>query len=358
VDAHIRSRRRPRAVPRLYQFTNVARSAVVFVAIAVAGCATPAAPPATVSIPPGATGSTIPATTATPAPASPSAAAAASFPLALTDDEGTSVSIATAPTRIVSLTPATTEILFALGVGDRLVGKVDDPALYPPAADKVPNVAKFGSVDIEKIVALRADLVIAGGNTFTPPEAVAKLRSLHVPTVVVYAPTVDKVFGDVELTGLAVGRPSEAAALAASLRGEFAQVSAATASLPKPRVFYEIDASGAIYGPADKSFLAEMIELAGGQPVTTGSATKFDIPIERLIAANPEVILLGDAAYGVTVAQVTGRPGWSVMAAVKSKTIRPIDDVIVTRPGPRIGRGLRALVAAIHPDLVLPSAAP
>jgi iron complex transport system substrate-binding protein len=356
VDAQIRFRRRPDAAPILRtRLPNVVRSALLLVAIVLAGCAAPAA---SVSIPPDATASTIPATTGTPAPQSPSAAPSASFPLALTDDEGTSVSIPSAPKRIVSLTPATTEILFALGVGDRIVAKVEDPAIYPPAAAKIPNVAKFGSVDIEKIVALQADLVIAGGNTFTPPESIAKLRSLHIPTVVVYAATVDKVFSDVELTGMAVGRPAEAASLATSMRADFAQVAAAAAALPKPRVFYEIDATGAIYGPADKSFLAEMIRLAGGDPITTGSADKFDIPIERLIQANPEVILLGDAAYGVTPGQVAARPGWKVMTAVKSTTIRPIDDVVVTRPGPRIGQGLRALALAIHPDLVLPSPAP
>jgi iron complex transport system substrate-binding protein len=274
----------------------------------------------------------------------------------VTDDEGTTIAIAAEPTKIVSLTPATTEILFKLGVGDRIVGKVEDPALYPPEAGKIPNLAKFGSVDVEKIVGLRADLVIAGGNTFTPPEAIQQLRSLNVPTVVVYAPSVAKVFDDVVLTGRAVGREAAARDLAASMRAQFDQIGAATRDAPKPRTWYEIDATGAFYGPADNSFLAEMIRLAGGDPITTGSPDKFDIPAERLIKADPEVILLGDAAYGVTSAQVAARPGWKTMTAVKKHAIRPIDDIVVTRPGPRIVDGLRALVTALHPEITVPAA--
>lgn len=290
--------------------------------------------------------------------ASPTAVPAAAFPVTLTDDEGAQVTIPVEPRRIVSLTPATTEILFKLGVGERIVAKVEDLALYPPEAGSIPDVAKFGSVDLEKVVALEPDLVIAGGNTFTPPDAVEKLRSLGLPTLVVYAPTVAKVFADIELTGRAVGREQAAADLAASMRAEFDQVAAATGSVDRPRVFYEIDATGAIWGPADESFLAEMIHLAGGDPITTGSPDKFDIPLERLIQADPEVILLGDAAYGVTAEQVAVRPGWNVMTAVKAGTIRPIDDIVVTRPGPRLTEGLRALLGALHPELLPVPAAP
>jgi iron complex transport system substrate-binding protein len=326
---------------------------VLAASVALAACSTAAR----ITIPPDATGSLLPVSTATPV-ASPTATAAPTFPISLTDDEGTAVAMPSRPSRIVSLTPATTEILFALGAGDRIVAKVEDPENYPPQAASLPNVAKYGAVDVEKIVGLRADLVIAGGNTFTPPEAVAQIRSLGIPTVVVYAPTVTTVFADIELTGAAVGEPAAARGLTASLRSGFDQVAAATRSADKPRVFYEIDATGAIYGPADDSFLAEMIRLAGGDPITTGSPNRFDIPLERLIRADPQIILLGDAAFGVTSDQVGARPGWNVMTAVRTKAIRPVDGTVVTRPGPRILDGLRALARALHPELTLPSAVP
>ena len=130
------------------------------------------------------------------------------------------------------------------------------------------------------------------------------------------------------------------------------------ASQPKPRVFYEIDATSDIYTAADDSFVAEMIALAGGDPITTGSPTDYAIPLEKLITADPEVIILGDGAYGVTADAVAARPGWDVMTAVKDGQIRPANDLVITRPGPRLVEGLRELALAIHPDAAIPSAVP
>jgi iron complex transport system substrate-binding protein len=281
-----------------------------------------------------------------------------SFPATLTDDEGAAVAIAKAPQKIVSLTPASTEILFALGAGSRVVATTDFDD-YPPAAVALPHVASYTAVDVEKIVGLGADLVVAGGNAFNPPEAITRLRGLGIPVLVVYGPDVAGVLKDITLIGTAVGLSDAAAAMTATMQAGFDAVSSATAGLPKPRTFYELDTStGPIYTVADASFTKEMITLAGGDPITTGSTTDFSIPLEKLIKADPELILLGDAAYGVTVAQVKGRSGWMVMTAVKNGAIRPVDDVIITRPGPRLVEGLRALAVAIHPELVLPSAAP
>ena len=275
-------------------------------------------------------------------PHDPSATASpeAAFPLTITDDEGTSVEIPAEPQQIVSLTPAATETLFALGLGDRVVGKVEDFSVYPPEAASVPDVAKFGSVDVEKIVGLGTDLVIAGGSNFNPPEAIEKLRSLGVPTVVIFAPDLETALADIELIGRAAGRPDEAASLADGIdRGAFDEVKAATADLAKPRVFYELDASSGFFGPAPDYFGAEMIELAGGDPLTSGQDGVYQIEAEKIVDFDPEVILLGDAAYGVTPEQVAARPGWDVLTAVKNGDVRPIDDVIVTRPGPRLVDG-------------------
>jgi iron complex transport system substrate-binding protein len=139
------------------------------------------------------------------------------------------------------------------------------------------------------------------------------------------------------------------------MQAAFDQVQAATADFPKPRVFYELDATQKIYTAADSSFLAEMITLAGGEPITTGSTTNFEIPLEKLVTADPELILLGDAAYGTTAAAVKARNGWAGMTAVKGGAIVAVDDVIISRPGPRLVDGLRALALAIHPDAAVPA---
>ena len=130
-----------------------------------------------------------------------------------------------------------------------------------------------------------------------------------MPVLTVYAKDVAGVLADIRLVGKAIGKGAAAADLAASMRAEIDQIAAATASLPHPRTFYELDATKDIYGPADGSFIVEMISLAGGDPITTGSTTVFSIPLERLVGADPEVIVLGDAAYGTTPAMVRARAG-------------------------------------------------
>jgi len=229
---------------------------------------------------------------------------------------------------------------------------------YPPEAIPLPDVASFQGVDVEKIVGLEADLVVAGGNGFNSPAALTRLRGLGIPVLVVYAPDVATVLDDIELVATAAGEPAAGAALAGRMKAEIGAIGEAISAAGRvaPRVFYELDATKEIYGPADDSFLAEMIELAGGDPITTGSATLFSIPLEMLLLADPEVIVLGDAAYGTTPEIVAARPGWATMTAVKVGAIRPVNDVVVTRPGPRLVEGLRALALAIDPAASLPPA--
>ncbi|MEO5885479.1 MAG: ABC transporter substrate-binding protein [Candidatus Limnocylindrales bacterium] len=304
------------------------------------------------TIPADATGSVVPAVTATPS-------LVAAFPVSLTDDEDTAVEIAAEPARIVSLTPANTELLFELGAGDRVVA-TDSGSDYPAEAVPLPDVADFGSVDVEKIVGLEADLVLAGGLGFTPPEAVAQLRDLGIPVVVVYAPTVEAVDEDIELIGTAIGAAEAARELADGMRVEMDAIAAAVANDARPRVFYEIgytDATGQIYAPADDSFVAEMVTMAGGDTVSTGDPASYEIPLETLIERDPEIIVLGvNPFYAPTPEQVAARPGWNVMTAVKDDAIVVVADTEITRPGPRLPIGLRNLAAAIRPDVSLPVA--
>ena len=318
---------------------------VLLAAFLVAGCVAAATPTPVPTPTAAATPSQAPTPSATPVQPA--------FPLTVTDDEGTEVAIAAEPERIVSLSPANTEIVWALGAGDRQVGGTDFDD-FPAEAAALPDVASYTGVDVEKIVGLEADLVLATGNGFNPPDDVARLRSLGIPVLVVYAPDVAGVLADIELIGTAIGEREAALRLTAVMRAELDRISAATrAAGTAPRVFYELDATAEIYGPADDSFIAEMIELAGGDPITTGDPNVFAISLERLVAADPEVIVLGDANYGATPEGVAQRPGWGGMTAVKAGAIRAVDDIIVTRPGPRLTEGLLALARAIHPELGL-----
>jgi iron complex transport system substrate-binding protein len=288
--------------------------------------------------------------TASPSPnptASPSPAAA--FPVTLTDDEGTAITLVTEPESIVSLTPANTELVFALGAGDRLRGGTDFDD-FPPQAVALPDVATFSGVLIEQVVQLEPDLVLAGGNNFTPPGDIDRLRELGLNVLVVYAPTVDAVLDDITLIGTAIGAEQEATAMVNAMSVRIDSVTSAVEGLDRPRVFYEIGNVPQIFGPAPESFVADMVELAGGDPITTTDPAVFSIPLERLVDQDPQIIILGDAAYGVCPDQVPSRPGWQSMTAVREGQIRPVDDIIVTRPGPRLAEGLAALALAIHPE--------
>ena len=328
------------------------RVVVLFLALSTAlvACSTPAAPPS--SAPP-------PTPAATPSPSIEPSPPATAFPVTVTDDEATAVVLASEPQKIVSLTPATTEILFEIGAGDRVVA-TDDGSDYPEAAVPLPDVASFSSVDVEKVVSLAPDLVVAGGLGFSPPEAIAKLRTLKIPVLVLYSASVDGVYHDIELVGTAVGDGPAATSLTAAMRTEIGAISqSAKGAGTPPRVYYEVgytDATGQIFAPADQSFVAEMVTLAGGDAITTDDPASYEIPLEMLIERDPQVIILGvNPFYKPTPAQVAKRPGWSVMTAVKDGQIRPVQDTEITRPGPRLATGLRNLVAAIWPDLALPS---
>jgi iron complex transport system substrate-binding protein len=289
----------------------------------------------------------------------PPSASPASFPVTLTDDEGTEVTIAAEPQRIVSLTPANTEIAFALGAGDRVVA-TDDGSDTPTEAAALPDVASFDAVDVEAVVGLDADLVLAGGLGFTNADAIAQLRDLDIPVLVLYAPSVEGVYDDIALVGEASGEPEAATELITSMRTEMDGIAAALVDGDHPRVFYEVgytDATGEIFAPADDSFVAEMVTMAGGDAITTGDPASYAIPLETLIEADPQIIVLGtNPFYMPTPEQVAARPGWDVMTAVKDGAIIPVQDTEITRPGPRLPIGLRNLAAAIRPDVSLPAA--
>ena len=271
----------------------------------------------------------------------------------LTDDEGTTVTLAANPGRVISLSPANTEIVFALGAGDRLVGGTDYDD-YPAEAAALPDVVSQTKVLTEQIVALEPELILAGGNGLTPPDDIARLRELGYAVLVLYPETVDEVLADIRLIGDALGgdATTTAAGTVAAMDADIDTISALAASATtRPRTLYEIYYGPDLYAPAPDSFIADLVGLAGGDPVTTGDPALFSLPTEQLIVADPEVIVLGDALYGTCPDAVAARPGWAAMTAVRDRAIRPVNDSIITRPAPRLADGLASLTRAIHPEL-------
>jgi len=277
---------------------------------------------------------------------------AAAYPLTLTDDAGREITLAAEPQAIVSLAPSNTEIVCALDACDRLVG-VTDYDVYPAEVAEIDRVVNVAQVDVEAVVAAEPDLVLAAGNELTPTTVIDQLTDLGLPVLVLYPESLDEVIGDIELVGTAIGRSDEAADLVDDMQARVEAVEEAVAELDQPRTFYEVSVyEGTIYTAGEGSFLASLIETAGGEPIT-GDALSTSIEIEDLVAADPELILLGDATYDETVTAegVAARPGWDAMTAVADDRVEVVaEDVVITRPGPRIADGLEALARAIHPD--------
>lgn len=283
-----------------------------------------------------------PTPTASPVPPTPTPA-----PVQITDDLGKTLTFAQPPQKIVSLAPSVTEILFAIGAENRVVG-VQDFSTYPPEAASLPKVGGF-PLNYELIASLQPDLCI--GADITSAEDIAKLEGLGLKIMVVNRTDLDGVFANIETVGKAVGLEKPATDLTANLRAELKalQEKVRTAGT-KPRVFVELDET--LYTVAPGSFIDPLIAMAGGANIADDSANPYpQFSAEQIIAKDPEVIILTDAAYGVTADQVKARPGWNAIAAVKNGAIYPIDGDIISRPGPRIIEGLKALVGLIHPDL-------
>jgi len=269
----------------------------------------------------------------------------------LTDDAGRAVTLPAEPQRIVSLAPSNTEIVCALGACDRLVG-VTDFDDYPAEVAGVQHVVINAAVDVELVVAANPDLVLAAGNELTPGAVITQIEDLGIPVLVLYPETLDGVLDNIRFVGDAINATDEADALTADMQDRIDVVRHAVPSVV-PLVFYEAAVfEGTIYTAGKDSFLASLIEMAGGLPVT-GDALTTGISLEDLVAADPEIILLGDGAYdpSVTPASVAARPGWGGMTAVTSgRVVVMAEDPVITRPGPRIVDGLEALARAIHPD--------
>ena len=283
----------------------------------------------------------------------PSAAARSVYPLSLTDDAGRQVTVTEAPTRIVSLAPSNTEIVCALDACDDLVG-VTDFDDYPAQVVQVTDVVVGAVVDVEKVVAADPELILAAGNGLTPATVIDQLTDLGYPVLSLYPHDLGGVYDDISLVGEAIDAQGVADQLLTNLQARADAVATAVAGAERRRTFYEVGVfEGSIYTAGKDSFLASLISLAGGEPIV-GDAASTAIQLEDLIAADPELILLGDAAYDptITAASVAARPGWSEMTAVKDgQIVVVLDDLVITRPGPRIVDGLEALAKAIHPEL-------
>ena len=273
--------------------------------------------------------------------------------LTLTDGLGREVKLGSAAQRVVSLAPSNTEILFALGAGDKVVGR-DEFSDYPEEAKAIASVGgSMGEYSLEAIVALKPDLVLA--SELNSPELVSSLEKLGL--TVYYLPnpkSFEELYTNLETVATLTGR--DATKLTDSLKARVAAVDEKIAILSyAPVVFYEIDATDPSkpYTAGVDTFINLIIQRAGGINFT-GLASITDsypqVSLEQLVVTPPDFIILGDSMWGTTPEVVAGRPGWGTLTAVVDGHVYPFDDNLVSRPGPRLVDGLEALAKLLHPD--------
>lgn len=266
--------------------------------------------------------------------------------------------LAAQPQRIVSTAPSITELLYAVGLGDRVVG-VTRFCRYPPEAQKKTRIGDYINPNLEAIAALKPDLVIVQTN---PVRLTQRLEALHLRVLEINQENIAAIYNSIRVVGHATGASARATQLIDSIRGQLEQMRARAAPLRRTRVMFVVGRSpnrleGLIVA-AKNSYLNEVIELAGGASVFHDAAASYPaVSLEEVMARNPEVIIdMGDMSGTVNV---TGEHKRAVLAlwnrvpflsAVKQHRVFAVASDIYVTPGPRVVDAARAIFEMLHPE--------
>jgi iron complex transport system substrate-binding protein len=261
-----------------------------------------------------------------------------------TDALGRRVEVPDRPRRIVSLAPSVTEILFALGLGDRVAG-VTNFCDYPPAARSKPRVGSYADPSLEALVALKPDLVVASADS-TKPQLVGHLERLGVPVYVVYPQSFREVAATIRNLGRVAGAPKAGEDLATSMEDTARRVGAAVAGRPKPRVLLCVMVRPLVVaGPG--TFVDDLLRLAGGVNVVPPGPSRYPTwGPEALLAQDPDVIVATPHPGDPEPRRAFDR--WPELRAVRTKRVATVEANWIQRPGPRLADGLRALAKALY----------
>ncbi len=279
----------------------------------------------------------------------------------LVDDSNYVTSLSAYPNKIISLAPSSTEILFALGLGDKVVAvtNYDD---YPYnftawiEAKNMTSVGDFKEPNMEVIASLSPDLILVSGGV--QEESIGTLRELGYKVLVLNPTTVNGVLKNIELVGNATGKNAEATALVNEIAGRVETVVNKVAeAASKPKVYYEVYyESTSSWTIGSQAWQTELIKKAGGTNIFEDQAIDYyQYQVEALINRNPDVIVLPASGMGTggleSLDAVKARPGWDTTSAVQNDRLYRIDSNIIERAGPRVADAIEQLAVFFHPDL-------
>jgi iron complex transport system substrate-binding protein len=281
-------------------------------------------------------------------------ATAEAQPIELVDGLDRTVVLESPAQRVVSLAPSNTEILYAIGAGDQVVGR-DDFSDYPKQAQDLPSIGgSFGDYNLEAIVDLDPDLVLA--SELNTPEQVKAFEDLGLKVYLLSNPEqLEGMYQNLLTVAQLTGHDQQAAELVDSLKARVAAVDERLAEVSeRPLVFYEIDSTdpNAPYTAGAGTFINRLIERAKGENLGLVMDVPYgQVSLEELAVQDPDIILLGDSVWGgVTVEDAQQRSGWQDLSALQEGQVYPFDDNLVSRPGPRLVDGLEALADLLHPQ--------
>ncbi len=265
---------------------------------------------------------------------------------AVTDDASRTVTVDAEPQRIVSLAPANTEMLAALGLSDRLVGVTtyDD---YPPSVTDLPKMGDFVNPNIEAIGAATPDLIVA--TTGVQADVLKKLEDLGAVVVAVDPTTLEGLYKDIAMLGDATGTSDLAKQRVEAMRSEIAAIHSAVASEEPVKAFVEIG-QNPLFTVGKGTLIDEMLAAAGGANVVKQPGY-VAYSLEQLVKDDPAVYFATKGTMS-DPSDLGKRAGYDKLTAVKAKRVSTLDDNYVTRPGPRIVLGIQQMAAALHPDKV------
>jgi len=269
------------------------------------------------------------------------------FPVEVTDYHGNVVTVTEKPATIISLAPAVTEVLYALGAGDRVIG-VTALCDYPPEAAEVDKVGDFEGPNVELVLEKNPDLVISGG--YMHEEATETLTDAGITVLPVEAESFANVYASIENIGLATGRAEPAAAIIADMEAGVATVQGQVAEFEPVRVFYMMSYGEELWTGSEGTFIHDMIGYAGGVNIAAEAETPWTrYSMEAIVEGDPEVIVCD--VYVDTEAVKADPALQSISAVVNDRVYMVSDSNIFSRGGPRLIQGLQELAGMLHPDL-------
>jgi iron complex transport system substrate-binding protein len=262
------------------------------------------------------------------------------------DDYGTAITIGRPPQRIVSLNPATTELLFAIGAGRRLVGR-SQYDVFPDSARFVPSVGAAIRPNIEAVLATHPDLVILYASQDNRPAA-DRFRQAGIQTIAFKNDSIEQFARDARLIGRTTGDSTRAATLVDSVMATLARVRTATANLPHPTVFVHAW-DRPIIAIGGGSFLSQLLDIAGARNVYADiAAPSATVTLEDVVKRNPDYVL----ASPVSAPKMRASESWNAIPAIRAGKLLVYDTVLVGRPSVLLGAGAVSLANLIHPGAV------